>query len=264
MYYKVDSVLNDVKFHLDEKKPFSLVRVGDGDLKLLTGIHKGRINKQKFRRSGIPDKDADKLIQIYRDGCNTANYTSSFEHYLTDRMWNRKFSKGTSSKVQEWKKIYKNIGIINKNFCSPEIGFLMFVKDIENNLFNLLTNRKVCLITCYKQLGKIFQKTDLDVSVFTIPAIGRGHYNVYGTRIQQLEEFVRSKRHDIYLVSAGALGKGYSRHIKGAGGISIDIGQVAAFWNNGILAGRFLGILKKADQFTFKFTKKGEEFRKFL
>lgn len=263
MYYKVGHVLKDIEFHLNENKPFSLVRVGDGDLKLLSGLHKGRINKQKFRRSGIPERDSNQVLKIYRDGCNNANYTSSFEHYSTYRMWNRKFSKGTTSKVKAWKSIYADVGITNKNFCSPEIGFLLFLKDIENNLLNLLTNKKVCIITCYKNLATKFGER-LNANVFVIPAIGRGHYRVYGTRLQLLEEFVRSKRFDIYFVSAGALGKGYSDHIRGAGGISIDIGQVAAFWNNGNLAGRFRGILRKADQFTFKFTKKGEKFRKFL
>ena len=156
------------------------------------------------------------------------------------------------------------MGITNDHFCSPEIGFLFFIQDIKNNLFNLMKDRKVCIITCRKNVTKRLQRENIDASTFLIPAVGKGHYNVFGTRVQQLQEYVRDKRYDLYLISAGALGKGYSYHIKTSGGISVDIGQVDKFWVNGKIAARFKGILMKADPYTFKFTKKGEKFRKFL
>ena len=71
-------------------------------------------------------------------------------------------------------------------------------------------------------------------------------------------------KHDIYLNAAGALGKGYSYHVKDAGGICIDIGNVAQFWSNGFIVNRYKSILVKSDPYTFKFTQKGEKFRKFL
>lgn len=264
MYFKYCHILKEIESHLEKKEPFSIVRLGDGDLKLLWELHKGRVNKLKFSRSGVPHDRGDELLKIYRDGCNSASYTSSFEYYLGPSMWNRKFSSGTAEKVRKWKKIYKAIGIKNNNFCSPEIGFLFFMNHVKNNLFNLMKGRKVCVVSCYKALSRRLAKANIDATVFTIPAIGKGHYDAYSSKITQLRDDVQAKKYDLYLVAAGALGKGYSFHIKGCGGISIDIGQVAKYWISGKIADRYRGILAKADPYTFKFTSNGKKFEQFL
>jgi hypothetical protein len=264
MYYKFQHVLNDLETHLNVGEPFSVVRVGDGDLKLLWELYKGRINHHKFRRNGIPKNKGDHILKIYKRGCNSATYTSSFEHYLTPQMWDRKFSQGTKGKVTDWLKIYNSIGVSNKEFCSPEIGFLFFMNGVQNNLFNLMKDKNVCVITCYEKVAKRLRSAKINAHTFVIPGIGKGHYNVYQKNVERLRAKVSKNEHDLYLMSAGALGKGYSYHIKDAGGITVDIGQVAKFWVNGRIAERFRGILTKADGYTFKFTKNGEKFRKFL
>ena len=208
MYHKFQHVLNDIEHHLNVGEPFSILRVGDGDLKLLWDIHYGKVNKQKFQRSGIPKDKAQFVIDIYRDGCNNANYTSSFDVYYTDKMWNRKFSDGTKIKVMNWKEVYKNIGIENDNFCSPEIGFLLFLHDVPNNLFNQMIGKKVCIITCYKNAATKLQRAGIDARTLLIPAVGKGHYKVYAERVKQLRKMVSRNKHDIYLNAAGALGKG--------------------------------------------------------
>jgi len=262
MYVKFKRVLRNIKSHLEFGTPFSVVRIGDGDLKLLWELKNGRINKQKFSRSGIPHKKIGELIQIYRDGCNSATYTSSFEHYFTPRMWNRKFSSGTADKVRQWKKVYRQLGIENTKFCSPEIGFLFFINEVKFNLFNQMKGKKVCIITNYKHLKRKFDNSGCDVDVFTIPGIGKGHYSVYHENVSKLKGMIDD--YDMFLVSAGALGKGYSFHIKSAGGIVIDVGQITRYWISGAIADRYKGILTKADNYTVKFTKKAEKFAKFL
>lgn len=264
MLYKLNHILNDINCHLEEKKPFSLVRVGDGDLKLLWDIHLGKVNKQKFERSGIPEDQGQFVIDIYRDGCNTANYTSSFDEYYTEAMWNRKFSKGTRIKIKNWKEVYKNVGITNRNFCSPEIGFFFFLKNVKNNLINQMKGRNVCIITSYKRVDIKLKRIGINAELFSIPGINQGHYSSYNHNVKTLKKLVAKGKFDIFLNAAGALGKGYSYHIKEAGGICIDIGNVARFWCNGAIVGRYKKILIGASANTFQFTKHGKKFERHI
>jgi len=263
MLYKLNHILADINDHVKSKKPFSIVRIGDGDLKLLDALVLGRMNKQKFDRSGIPHNKVDWVLQLYRESCNFANYTSSFEMYYTDQFWHRKFSDGTKSKVMDWKRIYKKVGITNTNFCNPEIGHLLFL-DQKNNLLKIMEEKRICLITCYGRVGKFLLKCGVEkADTIKIPAIGRGHYNQYNSVKEKISE--RIEDFDMFLISAGALGKGYALCIKNLGGIAIDVGQVINFWAGRPIAGRFRGVLGKGKRpGTFEIRKRLQQYRKFI
>lgn len=260
MVYKLNYILNDIEEHVNKKEPFSLVRIGDGDLKLLAELVEGRINERKFNRSGIPRDRGDWILKLYRDGCNNANYTTSFEMYYTDQFWNRSFSSGTKKKVKAWKKIYNQAGIINTNFCNPEIGHLLFLNQ-EKNLLKILREKNVCLITSHPRASKRLRNANVNVKVIKIPGINSGHYNKYREIKKSIIKAIPTV--DIFLLSAGSIGKGYSNAIKNNGGISIDIGQVINMWAGRGVAKRFRGILK-ADGLTFNLTKKAKIYRKYL
>jgi hypothetical protein len=263
MLHTLDQILDDIKLHINEKLPFSLVRIGDGDLKLLACLIQGEINEQKFKRSGVPHEKAEWVLNLYRQSCNSANYTSSFEMYYTDRFWNRAFSKGTRQKVKSWRKIYKQAGIYNKNFCNPEIGYLLFLNE-SRNLLTVLKDRKVCLITSHPKAAKKLNKVaKIFTTAIEIPDINRGHYKVYKNTLTEIEN--RIKDVDVFFISAGLLGKGYSNKIKQCGGVAVDIGQVINTWNGRRVAKRFVGILKPDDQrLLFELTKKASQYRKYL
>ena len=263
MLYKLNHILADINNHVKKQKPFSIVRIGDGDLKLLDALVLGRMNKQKFNRSGIPHNKGDWVLQLYRESCNSANYTSSFEMYYTDEFWHRKFSEGTKSKVLDWKRIYKKVGITNTNFCNPEIGHLLFL-DQKNNLMNLMEGKRICLITCYQKVGKFLLKCGVEnADAIKIPAIGRGHYNQYTSVKEEIAK--RIQDFDMFLISAGALGKGYTLCIKNLGGVAIDVGQVINFWAGRPIAGRFKGILEKGKQpGTFNLKQSSKKFRRYI
>ena len=79
-------------------------------------------------------------------------------------------------------------------------------------------------------------------------AIAYFHSKGYEDKVKELRKIVKSGEVDIFLVSAGALGKGYSYHIMECGGISLDIGQAVKYWIDGSIAERFRGILTNSDR----------------
>lgn len=261
MLYKVNYIKKDIISHINNKEPFSLVRLGDGDLKLLLALVDGKVNPIKFNRSGIPHSHGKQILKIYRNGCNNSNYTSSFEMYHTDEFWNRKFSPGTKNKVQRWKGIYRRVGITNENFCNPEIGHLLFLDDVD--LMNDLQDKRICLVTCFPQLRKQLKKKGFNIRVIQIPALNSGHYIQYRKICNRIEKIVDDV--DIFFIGAGALGKGYSNIIKKAGGVSVDVGQVLNVWAGRRLAGRFRGILRvNRKNLTFRLADGVKKFRRYL
>ena len=263
MLFNLRYILDDIKKHLDKNIPFSIVRVGDGDLKLLDELVRGRVNKQKFKRSGIPFKRIGWVLNLYKEACNSADYTSSFEMYYTDKFWGRKFSRGTKMKVQAWKELYEKVGIINQNFCNPEVGYLMFLNE-PNNLLDLIKGKKVCLITCFPKAARILKKNGVSkAKVIRIPPINRGHFDEYSRITDQIKSSI--EEFDLFLVGAGALGKGYSTTIKNNGGISIDIGQVMNTWAGRPIAGRFKHVLETGKRNgSFELKPNVQRFREFL
>ena len=259
MLYNVNYIKEDIIEHVKNKKPFSLVRVGDGDLKLLVKLNQGMINEVKFKRSGIPNDKGPEILKMYRESCNFANYTSSFEMYYTNRFWSRDFSASTKRKVKNWKKIYTSIGIKNENFCNPEIGYLLFLKNI--NLLKPLKNKKICLITCFADLEARFKSRGFDVFVIRIPRLYQNHYSEYNRIVKEIKKKMAST--DIFLIGAGALGFGYALVIKKNGGIAVDVGQVMNTWKSGKVAKRFRNILKTRN-LLFELTNKTKKYEEYL
>jgi len=262
MLYNLNHILKDIEYHLNNKKPFSLVRLGDGDIKLLHSACQGIVHNDKFRRQGIPGSDLNIVIQIYRKSCNNANYISSFDVYFDGNFWSRKSSSGTRKKLESWKKIYKKIGIQNQSYCNPEIGFLLFLRS-KYNLFNLIKDKKICLITCFKSIELKLRKLNYDVNTILIPKIYSNHYSKYKPNKLLIKSSI--EKNDIFLIGAGGLGKGYSKVIKRNGGIAIDIGQVFNSWAGSVIPPRISKYMKLNEKdLTFRFTKIGEKFREWI
>lgn len=261
MLYSVNYILNDIIEHLEKKQPFSLVRIGDGDLKLLSALSKGRPNNIKFDRSGIPYNKVEWLLQLYRCSCNNANYISSFEVYKDQKLWHRNFSKGAKRIVDNWELIYEKSNIVNNSFCNPEIGHLLFLNSY--NFFNRIKGRKIALITCFKQVYTYLLSQGIDGTIILIPPLNSNHYSRYNLILKEIKKV--SKIVDIFFVGAGALGKGYLNYIKNLGSVSVDIGQVMNVWANKKLPGRYRGILTFDRQnMVFNFRKENEKYIEYL
>jgi hypothetical protein len=260
LLYSVDHIKEDIIEHVNEKKPFSIVRVGDGDLKLLASLIEGKVNRVKFDRIGLPDDKGNHILNIYKNACSNANYTSSFEMYYTPKFWSRDFSPGTKKKVLNWKAIYRKAGIKNDNYCNPEVGFLLFLSDV--NLLASLKDKRICLITCYRNLERKFRKAKYNSGIIQIPKLYSGHYRKYGKIVKRIKASVDD--FDVFFIGAGVLGRGYCDVIKNSGGVAVDIGQVMNTWSYGKLPKRFKGKLTKSGNFLYDLNGKTKKFREYI
>lgn len=263
-----DYIGKDIIEHLKNKKPFSLVRIGDGDLRLMKNIDKIKLFKEgkieileigyirKFRQQGIEPKKIPDIYEIYEESCNNANYISGFDCWLdSPDYWNRKTGSKAAKKVlKNWKQTYEKMNIINENYCNPDINFHLFMHE-NFNLLNFIKNEKICLITPWVGAIKRLKKCGFNVDHIKIP-----HMNLKGTKIKDVKDITKlsegkiwhSTLYDnikneisekcnncsIFFVGSGTLGRGYCDHIKKCGRISIDIGKVMDSWHIGESFGR--------------------------
>jgi hypothetical protein len=259
MLYQLDHILTDLNSHLKNKKSFSIVRLGDGDLKMIKIMLRGEYAARKFRQQGIPNnKEAfEKVLTIYRKSCNSANYISNFDVYFDEKiLWRRTIKHKTLIKMEDWRKVYKDIGITNESYCSPELGVYFFLRR-KVNLFNLMKDIKICLITCFPAIEGMLRKLGYNVSTFEIPGRFGNHYSHYDKKIRKLKSIV--KDYDLFIVGGGMFGRGYSNCIKRNGGITIDVGQVFDIWNDVRLPERLRGLVKyNRKKMDFILTEKGK------
>lgn len=261
MLYNLSHILNDIENCISQKKSFSIARLGDGDLKLLTVASNGHFNKWKFAQQGIPTSEHAFVCNLYKESCNNANYVSSFDMYFDGTLWRRPLSRGMRKKIQLWKRLYHKIGIKNQNYCSPEIGFLFFLNE-PRNLFSILQNKRICLITCFSTVEGKLSGLGYNCTTFLIPGRNENHYKFYSRNLSQLSKIATS--FDAFLVGGGALGRGYSNCIKMNGGIAIDIGQVFDSWAGFANPKRLKRFIIKNGDLTFRLSSNAKQFRKYL
>jgi len=261
MLYNLNYILHDIETCINNKKPFSISRLGDGDLKLLTVASNGHFNRWKFNQQGIPVSEHEFVCKLYKESCNNANYVSSFDMYFDGTIWRRPLSRGMRKKIQFWKRLYRKVGIKNENYCSPEIGFLFFLNE-PRNLFSILANKRICLITCFPRVEGKINGLGYNCTTFLIPGRNEHHYKVYYTNIEKLSKIATS--FDAFLVGAGTLGRGYSNCIKANGGVAIDIGQVFDSWADFGLPKRLKRFLIRTPNLTFRLQDNAKQFRKFF
>jgi hypothetical protein len=259
MLYNLDHILNDIETSILQKKPFSIARLGDGDLKLLVSSQANLPNPWKFQQQGIPLQHYKWICDLYKNSCNNANYVSSFDLYFDGSIWKRPMSAGMRHKIRDWKKIYKDSGIINENYCSPEIGFLFFL-DEPRNLFSILKEKRICLITCFEVVEMKLRNLGYNVGSLIIPGRNQNQFQRYHKNIKRIIR--RIQNYDVFLVGAGSLGRGYSNCIKNHGGIAIDIGQVFDAWAGRLLAKRIKNFVTMTNVLTFQLNSNSILFRK--
>lgn len=271
----------DIVKHLKNKEPFSLIRLGDADLRLMQRIDKVEKFKRgeigfspigyikKFRQQGIEPNKIPMLYDIYREACNNANYVSGFDCWLdTNNYWYRNTaSDGALNTLKNWRNTYKRMNITNENYCNPDINFHLFM-NANFNLLNFLKGKTICLVTPWIGALNRLKNAGYSVHHIRIP-----HMNPKGIRIKEVPDLTKppagkkwhtdvyeiiknkikkkSKKCDIFFIGAGNLGRGYSNHVKECGKVAIDLGKVMDSWHRGEVFGR----MKKKfllDGLTFK------------
>lgn len=262
MLFKLDHILNDVEKHINNKKGFSILRLGDGDLKMLNIMLNGGYAERKFRQQGIPNnrQEYKKLFKIIRTSCNNANYVSNFDVYFdSENYWGRNGKDKTLTKMKLWKDIYQNVGIVNTNYCSPEIGVYMCLRR-KRNLFSLMKNRKVGLITPFERVSNRLNNIGYNTEAIVVPGRFGKHSSYYDETRKNI--IGKIKEFDFFIVGAGFYGRGYSEAIRINGGVCVDVGQVFDVWNGTKIPKRIVGLINyHGKRMDFTLTERGKKYK---
>lgn len=225
--HTVTEIIEELNDSIINKKPFSLIRFGDGGLKLIKRYHKDKSLFSISRREGIPLSFFKELIDGWAKYANEANFIDSPEVYISDGIFkNRdKMTDQTKTLMHDWKAIYKSAGLTNMRFCNPEIGYLLFAENSSINILDTIRNRDICCVTNFYGIKKVLSPYVKSVTVKLIPEFFGNFYDVcYESLMYEINQ--EANKYDLWLIGAGELGRLFSGRIKECGGRSLDIGKV--------------------------------------
>jgi hypothetical protein len=234
---KTRIILKRLHNNIIHKKPFSLIRFGDGGLKMMNAIN--RLNENDIgiisEKEGIPFESMKSIMDLWVKYANLSDYIDTPVVYDKVNFWGRyknktvPINKGTQQLLYDWEIIYNKVGITTKNrlFCNPEFNWLAILNS-DYNLFDVMKNRKICFISIYDNLPRL---SEFNITYHKIV----GHYEnqfeySFADTIKYIESHIDD--YDLWLNSSGELGRVYSGRIRELGGCVLDMGFVAQYWNN--------------------------------
>ena len=236
--HKTQEILKDLNDCIINKKPFSLLRYGDGGLKF---IHSVLYNDRDqlfdiLKKEGIPLNYIVEIFELWGYYTRRANYIDTPEVYFTNKFWPRikssckPMNKKTREKLIQWKELYYNAEFDNVNFCNPEVNFLSILnKRNYQTILDIIKDRKVCCITTFPEVKE--RLLEFGYNIDTIKIVG--HYeNQYKNSFEEVVNKIKetANDYDLFLVAAGELGRIYSGVIKEEGGRTFDIGFAIEYW----------------------------------
>ena len=118
---KIKEVLSNFDNCIKNKKPFSLIRFGDGGLKYIDAIYKNdrKFLKEIITKEGIPDNKVINILNLWGFFARNANYIDSPYIYYSGKFWerckkkNKPISSTTDKKMKKWKELYDIAEIYN-------------------------------------------------------------------------------------------------------------------------------------------------------
>jgi hypothetical protein len=252
----VSDIINNVRYSIKHSNPFSLIRFGDGGLKLIKRYYGGESLESISVKEGIPLWFFKELISGWRACANEANYIDSPSVYLDkNSVFHRRHKVSTKTKylMYEWEEIYKTIGFENKNFCNPEVGFMLFAENAKKNLVDVLGFHSVCCMTNFQEAENIIKPYVDGVTLKLIPGFFGDFYNArYESLVTEIK--AEATNYGLWLVGAGELGRLLTGLIKRCGGRAIDIGKVFDVWVNRKINKRMRNILRFSENHRLMFT----------
>lgn len=273
--FRVHDVVIDIRKHIDEKLPFSLIRFGDGGIKLLHALYFNDNSQllQISEREGIPFFKFIDIVEKWGYYARKANYIDTPEVYFTTKFWPKlkKQSKAASdetlTRMKMWRELYCNAEFDNCNFCSPEVNYLLILsgRTFSTNLLDIMKGKKIAIITACQEIKQDLKEAGYNVDI--IPVCGQ-YSNHYRTYYNEIITTIRNtaRKYDLWLVAAGEVGRIYSGYIKEMGGRSLDMGFVIDFWQSGQIPMRMRKFLTNdpSNRFQMKLTQFGEKYRNFI
>jgi len=252
---KIENILNKLNDCIENDIPFSLIRFGDGGIKLLHAFFRNEKSQMKaiVRREGLPKTKIKDIIKAWGYFSRNADYIDTPEVYFTDQFWPRlrkpktMMTLKTETKMKKWEKLYKAAHMINENYCNPESNYLMILDD-RRNIVDLMKKRKTAIIAAvspYLQLKLRSQEYDTTV----IPIAGH-HENQYCNSFNSTLDIIKhtAKDYDFWMVAAGELGRIYTGYIKECGGRAVDVGYVVDLWSGDEVHVRLKQYLQRSDK----------------
>ena len=270
--YKTLEVLQKLEDSINTKSPFSLVRFGDGGIKLIHSYFYNDNDQldQIVEKEGIPRDKIKNLIDLWAMSATTADFVDTPYVYFSGEFWPRvkghkNMSKRTIERLKMWKRIYRIANFDVKNYCNPEVNFLSCLNIFGNKGFpNILKDKKVCIITSRLDMKKTLAPYITNVDVVNVPGFTYNQYDVFQRVLNKIK--LDSKKYDLWLIAAGELGRIYTGIIKFHGGISFDIGSTVDFWATGEIPVRLSPYVEEdyRNKLKIKLTQEGEKYREFL
>jgi len=271
-YYSYLEILNHLEKAMNQKLPFSLVRFGDGGIKL---IHSVLYNDelqltQILNKEGIPQDKAKWLLLKWAVTARDADYIDTPEIYFTSYFWPRLraigkgMTKKTVDRLKMWKMLYNRVKFNNNQYCNPETNYIICTK-IRNKwtLIDLIENRKICIIGTNPDVVEKIPNCNIDF-IKVVKHYEDQYNNSFHSITSEIEQHVND--YDLWIVAAGELGRLYSGLIKKLGGRSLDFGYALDYWDTGEIPVRLQPFLKQNEKnpLEFKLTKYGKSYEPWL
>jgi len=275
---KIADILNKLDNCIINKEPFSLIRFGDGGIKLMHSVLFDDVPQYQAicEHEGLPENKLVEILALWGMYANKADYIDTPEVYFTDKFWGRykiykdgyvkNITEKTRKRLLMWKELYSGIGIkVNSvNYCNPEANWLSLLKNPPHkNLLEILKNRKICCISTYSNVPSLSKKYNIEY--WKIVGHDQGHYyNSFNQTIDFINENVN--KYDLWLNSSGELGRVYSGVIKDLGGRVFDLGFVIDYFVNWHIVRRLEYYLKQDpdNKMQLILTNIGENYRKYI
>tara|TARA_R110002126_G_scaffold243700_1_gene387095 strand:- start:9441 stop:10460 length:1020 start_codon:yes stop_codon:yes gene_type:complete len=253
-----DILITKLKEYISTSKPFSLIRLGDGEGNVLFW-HYNSLNYPYLASYCM----FHILDMMFGDNAPSADQWDNFSEYLVKAILNADFI-GLPTRIQHDQQ-FQNIetlskpdlklrgatGVVGvrsslthlsayalsqKNLCQWHIH-----KQIASALPDLLRYAdKISVITCYPELLPTIEKAfsiNPGKTVLIPPQAlnisSTPEHTHYPTRFEEIinSDLINNVDNgELFLVSAGLLGKYYCSIIKDQGGMAIDIGSLADVW----------------------------------
>ena len=225
------TVLPVLKRHIKERRPLSLVRLGDGEGRLLGFpeiVEKAELDFSLqiwFGRTDFDSADLAALAVQLRHATLAADILG--------------LPRPTQADVPEWRAIFTPLERFDLLANSPLLTDTAIHRYLQMGLFyrDLLEGLPFCgLITCRdltRQVARVFHIDHVEPYLIPgevkHPGPLRGEH--FPMRFLELRETLTVPFPGaVFLVGAGALGKIYCHWIKQRGGIALDIGSMCDGW----------------------------------
>lgn len=270
-FYQIHEVLGKLDRAMRRNEPFGLIRFGDGTIKAVHSFLNNDTDqlKQISLQEGIPLNSFEKIIEFWKTSSNICDFIDSPEVYFSPKFWARtkkhkkRISEKTIERLLNWKYLYKQAGIVNKNYCNPEINFLSCVNRgfRRRTLPDLMKNKKICCITSRDDLQKILQK--YNVTILQIPGKNENQFSSFSKIVEKINSTALD--FDLWLIAAGELGRIYPGLIKFKGGRAFDIGSLVDYWVTQEVPSRLIPYMKQTENpLKLELTDEGREYLKYL